>query len=234
MTSYFITGTDTGVGKTLVTSALLYRLQQMNIRSIGMKPVAAGCEPDGTNEDVQSLLAACGIPPDDPVRPSVNPYCFSEAIAPHLAACHAGVEIQKDVILSAFGELNRHYPVVLVEGVGGFKVPFSQNFDSADLAQSLALPVILVVGMRLGCLNHALLTQEAISQRGLKLAAWVANVIDPDMSCLDENIATLEALMPAPCLGTLPWLAETATERVPAQSAHLKPDLLLDLPLVSR
>lgn len=199
--AWFITGTDTEVGKTFTTCALLRNLCGRGVRAVGMKPVAAGTDAAGRNEDVESLMAAsCFKAPHE----LVNPYLFSPPIAPHIAAEEAGRPIELDSIVVAFKELRRMADAVLVEGVGGFCVPLGPHIDAGDLAERLDLPVILVVGMRLGCINHALLTQEAIAARGLELAGWVANRIDPHMSRFEENLEALRARMSAPLLGTIP------------------------------
>jgi dethiobiotin synthetase len=171
------------------------------LSALGMKPVAAGVDAAGVNEDVAALVAASSFaaPPE-----RVNPYCFADPIAPHIAAREAGATIAAAPVLAAFAELGRQADVVVVEGVGGFLVPLADGFDAADLAAALALPLILVVGMRLGCLNHALLTQEAIRARGLRLAGWIANRVDPQMSRFDENLATLQTRLDAPLLGVIP------------------------------
>lgn len=200
--SWFLTGTDTGVGKTLVTCALLHCARAHGKLALGMKPVAAGIEPNGDNEDVTALQAAGShlLPPR-----LINPYLLSSPIAPHIAAAEEGVQIDREVIRSAFVELTKQADRVIVEGVGGFRVPLAEGFDSADLAQMLDLPVILVVGLRLGCLNHALLTVEAIERRGLILDGWVANQIDPEMPRVEENINSLRAMIKAPLLGEIPY-----------------------------
>jgi dethiobiotin synthetase len=200
----FVTGTDTGVGKTLVTAALLHALAGLGERVVGMKPVAAGAERvDGVwiNEDVQALRAAS--PVAAPLE-RVNPYLFREAIAPHIAAEHRGVRIEVPRIVESFEELAAQGGAVLVEGAGGLLVPRGPGRDMADLAIALGLPMLLVVGMRLGCLNHALLTAEAIERRGLRLAGWVANRLDPKMAAYDENLASLAARLPAPLVADLP------------------------------
>lgn len=205
---YFITGTDTGVGKTLVTAALLHASNGLGIRAQGMKPVAAGAElRDGVwvNEDV-AMLSAASRPP--PPREWLNPYLFREAIAPHIAAERKGMRIEIPRIVEAYRSLAAGADLVLVEGVGGFRVPLSDTRDTADLAVALGLPVILVVGLRLGCLNHALLTAEAIASRGLQLAAWVANRVDPEMLAVDENLNALRRRLAAPLLAELPSLEE--------------------------
>lgn len=199
--AYFIAGTDTEIGKTHAACALLHAFRAQGLSALGMKPVAAGVDAAGVNEDVAALVAASSFaaPPE-----RVNPYCFADPIAPHIAAREAGATIAAAPVLAAFAELGRQADVVVVEGVGGFLVPLADGFDAADLAAALALPLILVVGMRLGCLNHALLTQEAIRARGLRLAGWIANRVDPQMSRFDENLATLQTRLDAPLLGVIP------------------------------
>ena len=206
---YFVTGTDTGVGKTLVACALLHAFASMGKSVTGMKPVAAGAARSAgglVNEDVESLRAAGNTKCD---AAAMNPYCFEAAIAPHIAAEQSGVRMSLDRIVAAYRELAGRADVVIVEGAGGLRVPLNDQSDTADLMQRLDLPVALVVGVRLGCINHALLTEEAILARGLRLAGWVANRIDPAMPVADENIATLQARLKAPCLGTLPFMAAT-------------------------
>ncbi|TRZ67200.1 MAG: dethiobiotin synthase [Rhodocyclaceae bacterium] len=203
---YFITGTDTEVGKTFVTCKLLHAARHIGLSAIGMKPVAAGVGCDGRNEDVELLVAASSS--KAPIE-WVNPYCFSRAIAPHLAALAENRVIAAATVLSAFRNLQKQANLVLVEGVGGFRVPLGPSFDSVDLAKSLNLPVILVVGLRLGCLNHALLTAGAIELTGLNLVGWVANCIDPEMPSWAENVVALQERIVAPLLGILPWLDST-------------------------
>ena len=204
MSAYFVTGTDTGVGKTLVSCALLHRFAQTGMSTVGMKPVAAGLDGNGDNEDVVLLCSASTVKAADGL---VNPCAFSSAIAPHLAAAEEGREIRFAPIQQALDKLLRQADVVVVEGVGGFRVPLGTDGDSADLARVLGLPVILVVGLRLGCINHTLLTLEAIQARGLVIAGWVANCIDPAMLRRDENIATLSRLIPASLLGVVAFQA---------------------------
>ena len=200
-TACFVTGTDTGVGKTHITCALLHATRQRGWTAVGMKPIAAGVEADGRNEDVAQLLAASSIQP--PIS-LINPFLYDPPIAPHIAAQEAGRPIDLAVIQQAFARLQTWVDVVWVEGVGGFRVPLDAQHDTADLTQCLALPVVLVVGMRLGCLNHALLTAEAIERRGLSLAGWVANQIDPAMSRFEANLDTLRTRLNAPLLGVVP------------------------------
>jgi len=199
--AWFITGTDTEVGKTFVTSALLLALRYRGVKAIGMKPVAAGTDATGKNDDVEALIAASGV---SAPRELINPYLFQPAIAPHIAAAEEGRVIDIALIVDAFNDLREMADTVLVEGVGGFCVPLGPHSDTADLAEALGLPVILVVGMRLGCINHALLSQQAIAARGLKLAGWIANRIDPGMSRFEENLSALEERMAAPLLAVIP------------------------------
>ena len=206
--AYFVTGTDTGVGKTLVTSAMLYGYSQQGLKTAGMKPVAAGCaEQNGrlVSEDVAMLVLAGNVMAE---LEQHNPYAFAPPIAPHIAAQRVNEIIKPRVIQAAYQELSTLAEVVIVEGVGGFRVPLGEQFDTADLAQILNIRVVLVVGMRLGCINHTLLTVEAIQARGLELAGWVANRIDPNMAAFEENLQTLDQHISAPCLGVLPYLAQ--------------------------
>lgn len=203
---YFVTGTDTEIGKTLVSCAILYGLVQQGWRSVGMKPVAAGAEwIDGNwcNEDVTALIAASNVQADPKM---VNPYLFKLAAAPHIAALEEQCQIEITMILQSFHQLRSVAKAVVVEGVGGFRVPLSATQDSADLAQQLALPVVLVVGMRLGCISAALLTAEAIRARGLTLAGWVANSAQTEMAQLQENLSALQERLDAPYLGYIPHL----------------------------
>ncbi|MCB4361460.1 dethiobiotin synthase [Quatrionicoccus australiensis] len=203
--AYFLTGTDTEIGKTFITCALLHRAAQDGQKAAGLKPVAAGTDAAGQNEDVEQILAASNLALP---RDIVNPYCFAAAIAPHIAAAEAGRNIDFAVIKASCAEAMAAADFLVVEGAGGFRIPLGVDRDSADLAVDLGLPVILVVGMRLGCISHALLTAEAIVGRGLRLAGWVANRIDPAMSRFAENLATLQELLPAPLLGVVPHAPE--------------------------
>ncbi len=205
--AWFIAGTDTEVGKTFSTCALLYHLKHRGIAAAGMKPVAAGTDAEGKNDDVEALLAASSV---QAPRDLVNPYLFAPPIAPHIAAQEAGEDIDIERIADAFAQLRELADCVLVEGVGGFCVPLGAHHDAADLACRLGLPVILVVGLRLGCINHALLTQEAIAARGLPFAGWIANRIDPAMARYPENLATLHSRLKAPLLGVIPPLSTPA------------------------
>ncbi len=195
--NYFIIGTDTGVGKTLLSCALLHAFAAQGKRVVGMKPVACG-----DNLDVKQLRAAGNVPAS---IGQINPYYLEQAVAPQLAAQFIGITINFSRISESYQELNALAEVVIVEGAGGFRVPLNASQDGADLAVELGLPLILVVGMRLGCLNHALLTVEAIEQRGLTLAGWVANVLHPDMAMLPQNIKLLRQRIQAPLLGEIPY-----------------------------
>lgn len=204
----FVTGTDTGVGKTLVSAALLYLMADLGLRAVGMKPVAAGASLiDGVwaNEDVLALRAASGVAAD---AAEINPYLLREAIAPHIAAERKGVRIEIPRIVAAYDGLAARADWVVVEGAGGLCVPLGPSQDFADLAVALKLPVLLVVGMRLGCLNHALLSAEAIERRGLRLAGWVANPVEAAMPAYAENRDSLAARLPAPLLAELLFMNE--------------------------
>jgi len=201
MPSYLVTGTDTEVGKTVVAAGLLRAFGRSGRGAVGMKPVAAGIE-DGRYADVERHRAA-----GNRAAPAhlVNPYAFEPPIAPHIAASLAGTAIRIERIVAAHHELAALADVVVVEGAGGFMIPLNERETSADLAVALGAPVILVVGLRLGCLNHALLTQEAIRARGLAFAGWVANVIAPGMPHLERNVETLVERLHAPLLGEIPY-----------------------------
>jgi dethiobiotin synthetase len=207
---YFITGTDTEIGKTFVTSALLQAFSQQGISSLGLKPIASGAElRDGAwhNEDVDSLMQAASVKRS---QPEVCPYLMQTPAAPHIVAARENVRLDPQVIVQAYQQATMHADAVMVEGVGGFHVPLLDDLSTADLAQQLNLPVILVVGMRLGCINHALLTAEAIAARGLRLAGWVANTVDTDMLFKAENIEALQKRINAPMLGHIPRLHDAA------------------------
>lgn len=201
MAAFFITGTDTDIGKTHVACALLYRAKSLGLRVAGIKAVAAGTDAEGKNPDVEALRAATNVALPEAI---LNPYCFAPPIAPHIASREVGIPIRFDRISAALREASRQADFVLVEGAGGFRVPLGPDGDTADLAAALGCPVILVAGMRLGVISHALLTAEAIASRGLALSGWVANAIDPAMPRFQENHETLSALLAAPCLGYVP------------------------------
>ncbi|MEQ8232144.1 MAG: dethiobiotin synthase [Gammaproteobacteria bacterium] len=201
----FVTGTDTGSGKTHVSAALVAACARRGLRAIGMKPVASGAEWRGNawhNDDVAALVAAANVsaPATD-----VNPYLFELPASPHIAAAAAGRAIEPGVIDAAYRRCRAQADVVIVEGVGGWLVPISDDFLVADLAAHLALPVLLVVGVRLGCINHGLLTARAIAASGLPFAGYVANVVEPAMPARTAVLATLERHLPAPCLAVIDW-----------------------------
>ena len=203
--AYFITGTDTDVGKTYIASALVQHFCQQGLQAVGMKPVAAGAElVDGRllNSDVTELIKAGNVDADLAL---INPYVFAPAIAPHIAAEQAGIRVLLDNIQQSFDVLQTKADVVVVEGAGGFRVPINRQETMADLAVKLNLPIILVVGVQLGCINHALMTAGSIRAAGLNLVGWVANRIDPNMPAIEENIATLKALIKAPCIADVAW-----------------------------
>lgn len=191
---YFVTGTDTGIGKTTVSCALLRSFARLGLESAGMKPVSSG-------GDDASRLAAAGskpLPPD-----LANPYDLSEPLAPHIAARHSGVDIDAASIVRAYEKIGAD--IVIVEGVGGFLVPLNEKQDTSDLVRMLGLPVILVVGMRLGAINHALLTRDAVKSRGLELAGWVANRMDPGMPAFGEVLEAIAGRIDAPLLDVVPF-----------------------------
>ena len=201
----FVTGTDTGVGKTLVSAALLHTLARHHRRVVGMKPVAAGLidhHGHWVSEDVLALRAASSVT----VPPELdNPVALPDPLSPHIAAQRAGRSVTVGELLAAQRALKERVDVVVVEGAGGWRVPINEHETLADLARAIGVPVVLVVGLRLGCLNHALLSAEAIRADGLQLAGWVANTVDPAMACIEENIDTLRQRMTAPLLGVVPW-----------------------------
>jgi len=203
MKRWFITGTDTEVGKTVVASALIRHLVAAGYLVAGMKPVASGCEMTAAglrNQDALSLIAASNV---NLAYEMVNPFAFEPAIAPHIAAQRAGRPIDLDMISVLAGAIEAD--CLVIEGVGGWMVPLGNDRLLADLARVTSDEVIIVVGMRLGCINHALLTAAQVKRDGLPLKGWIANHVDPDMQAQAENLATLEALMPCPLLGVVHW-----------------------------
>ena len=202
---FFVTGTDTGIGKTWAATALLDALNAAGHHAVGMKPVASGCEPDAqgrlVNEDALALQAASRPRPDYAL---CNPYALREAVAPHLAAARQGVTIDIERIRAAYDALAAQATHMVVEGAGGWYVPLTPSRMFCDLPRVLDLSVVLVVGVRLGCINHACLSARAIVADGFHLAGWIANRVDPHMSYADDNIATLRQLLTTPCLGVLP------------------------------
>lgn len=220
----FVTGTDTEVGKTRVSAALLRWCADQGWRSAGFKPVAAGLERvDGwwINADVQALRQASSVPLSDA---QVCPSPFTAACAPHIAAELEGRRIDFDGLLSAAQSLARQADALVVEGVGGFVVPLDDRHDTSDLAQALGLPVVLVVGLRLGCLNHALLTAESVQARGLRLAGWVGNTVDTAMPWVEANLATLRERLwtryGAVDLGHVPRLPEPSPQALLGHLDH--------------
>ena len=212
--SYFIIGTDTNVGKTYIASSLMKHFVQLGLKTVGMKPIASGCEVnqqgEWMNEDVRALQRVSNV--TVPIE-FINPYRFLPAIAPHIAAEQSGMTINLELIESAYQQLTAVAEVVIVEGAGGFMVPLNQTQTLADLALQLNIPIILVVGIKLGCINHALLTVEALQARGLVLAGWVANQIDPNMPMFAENLSSLQARIEAPCLSVVNWQGEVKFNR---------------------
>ncbi|AOF81765.1 dethiobiotin synthase [Methyloversatilis sp. RAC08] len=206
--AHFVTGTDTGIGKTLVACALVHALRARGLDAVGMKPVASGAWRDSNgvmrNEDADALAAVSG---SELPQALTSPYLFEAPLAPHVSAQLEGQTIASAVILDAFRSLSMRAQHVVVEGVGGFLVPLNDDFTTADLAAAIAAPVVLVVGLKLGCINHALLTAESIRARGLCLAGWVANAMPDGMLEQDATIAALSRRLGAPRLGTLPRLA---------------------------
>lgn len=225
MAAFFVTGTDTEIGKTTIAAGLLHAARQQGLSTAAAKPVASDCATTAEglrNGDALALLGECSLPLDYAM---VNPFAFAPAIAPHLAAREVGVPLTVEGLVTATRRvLALEADFTLVEGAGGWHVPLDGGACLSDLAVALQLPVILVVGVRLGCINHALLTAQAIAANGLRLAGWVANVVDPATSRLADNLATLTERLAAPCLGCVPHLASPQ----PAQVAeHLQLQSLL-------
>ncbi len=224
--AFFVTGTDTDAGKTVVSAGLLAAANARGLSTAAIKPVAAGCErtADGLrNADALLLQRTASVALD---YDEVNPVAFEPAIAPHIAAAQAGRRLVINQLAGLCrGVLMQRADLTLLEGAGGWRVPLGSQTFLSELPRELGLPVILVVGMRLGCLNHALLTAEAIARDGLRLAGWVANRVDPDMSCYAENVATLRALFHAPCLGEVPNLPDPQPELV---ATYIDPAPLLE------
>jgi len=243
----FVTGTDTDAGKTVVTAGLMAALQRRDQRVLAMKPVASGCARTRRglrSADALALARQAGVAMDavgEPVAArgvaegriepalavaydDLNPYAFEPPMAPHIAAGRAGVDIEIGRIRAAYRALARQADWVLVEGVGGWRVPLGPSLAVSDLPTALELPVVLVVGLKLGCLSHSLLTAESIRAGGDRLVGWVATRLERDMLAADENLATLAALLHAPCLGIVPWLDDPAPEIV---AGHLNVEPLL-------
>ncbi len=213
MNGLFVTGTDTEVGKTFVSCALLAGFRRAGLRTAAMKPAASGSDPTPSglrNEDALQLAAHsdCDFPYE-----MVNPYTFRPAIAPHIAAAREGVVIDPHRIERLYRQISSEADICVVEGAGGWLVPLNDTATMADLALLLGLPVVLVVGMRLGCINHALLTAQNIVARGIPLAGWVANMVQPDMDCIEENIETLRRIVPGRLIGVVPYLPAAVVEK---------------------
>jgi len=200
---YFIAGTDTDVGKTFVADSLLRAANSAGYSTAAVKPIAAGCDDNMHNADALALMAAMSI---DLSYQQVNPVALKEAIAPHIAAQHENRKIRSAQLAGyCQGVFMQRADITLVEGAGGWRVPLNSRETMADLAKALQIDIILVVGMRLGCINHAMLTVEVIRADGLNLKAWVANSVDPQMNCYSENLATLKSALMAPLLAEIPW-----------------------------
>lgn len=204
MFSAYVTGTDTGIGKTLASCALLHALRGHGLRAAGMKPVASGCERiDGEWRNADALaLQAAGEP--GIAYADINPFALEHPLAPELAARDAGIEVSLLPILAAHARVADRADGLIIEGVGGWAAPLSASLMQAELVRTLRLPVLLVIGLRLGCLNHALLSARAIAADGAHLAGWIASHVDPDMARVDDNLAMLRERLPAPCWGVLP------------------------------
>lgn len=228
-TGFYVTGTDTGIGKSVTSAALLHALRARGLRAVGMKPVASGCTgtPQGwRNEDALALQAASD---PRPAYEDVNPYALPQPLAPELAAADAGVTIALPVIVAAYERLARQADAVVVEGVGGWAAPLTAALDQVEVVRALELAVVLVVGLRLGCINHARLTARALAADGVYLAGWIANDIDPTMARADDNFRILHRVVPAPCWGRLAFLDPPAADvlahslRVPALPGRRRP-----------
>jgi dethiobiotin synthetase len=224
---FYVTGTDTGVGKTLASACLVHALRARGLHVAGMKPVASGCvlDPAGGgwhNDDALALQAASSLPVPDYAW--VNPVALPEATAPQLAAARAGVDVSLQPLLAASRALSSGRDAIVVEGVGGWLAPLADGLEQSTLARALGLPVVLVVGVRLGCLNHARLTERAIRADGLPLAGWIANAVDPEFHDAAEYLALLARTLQSPCLGSLPHAPDGRADAMAA--------FLVDLPAV--
>lgn len=222
--AFYVTGTDTGIGKTVAGTALLYALRARGLRAVGMKPVASGCEwteHEWRNEDAIALQAASD---PRPAYADVNPFALPAATAPELAAREAGIEIGLPPIVDAYHRLAAQSDIVVVEGVGGWAAPLSAQLDQRDLVHALDLPVILVVGLRLGCINHARLTEQAIAADGARLIGWIGNDVDPALPQVDAYFDLLRPRLAAPCLGRLPFSPLASGERL---AAHIDAAMVL-------
>ena len=206
-TGFFVAGTDTEVGKTLVSGALILKLREQGMKAIGFKPVVAGTYQDAQghtlNEDLETLRIASNL---SSTELSLCPYVLGQPVAPHLVAAQQGLKLEMSTILQALQNVQNQADCVVVEGAGGFLIPLNEREDLGAFAQEIQFPIILVVGMKLGCINHALLTCEAIKARNLNIAGWVANTLSTEMPLLEENIQTLQARIDTPFLGLIPEL----------------------------
>ncbi|MBU3583894.1 dethiobiotin synthase [Polynucleobacter sp. 15G-AUS-farblos] len=214
---FFITGTDTEVGKTLVAGALILKMREQGINTVGFKPIVAGTyqDHDGKilNEDLETLRLASQLAPEQMV---LCPYILDMPIAPHIASEKLGIHLDLQIMMGAYEQIRSQVEALVVEGAGGFLVPINATENLSDLAQKLQLPIIMVVGMRLGCINHALLTEEALTSRQLKVAGWIANTLASEMPFLEENIQYLQHKMRAPLLGVIPSLPASLKKQIDA------------------
>ncbi|MGH8031828.1 MAG: dethiobiotin synthase [Luteimonas sp.] len=224
-TGCYVTGTDTGVGKTLASTALLHALRLRGQRAVGMKPLASGCAatPEGWRNDDALALQAASDPA--PAYADVNPYALPAATAPQLAARDAGVAIALDAIVAAHRRLAAQADAVVIEGVGGWAAPLADDLEQADVVRALGVPVLLVVGLRLGCLNHARLTARAIAADGQSLIGWIGSAVDPALARVDDYLQLLRMALPVPCLGVLPH-APAATAQTQARHLDVTPLLI--------
>ena len=225
MTSFIVSGTDTGIGKTWVTVALIQAFLDRGERVLGMKPLASGCEVidnELRNEDALLIQQAGWQAVDYSL---VNPYAFKPPVSPHAAAAKEGVQVSLETILECYEILQGQADRVIIEGVGGWRVPFSDELSLKDLVKALKLPVIMVVGLKLGCINHALLTAEALDRDGIELRAWVANQLESDYLMQDATLRTLETSIPAPLLGLTPCLQTLQPDKL---AEALDVDVLID------
>ena len=225
--AWFVTGTDTDVGKTLVSCALLHALRARGLSAVGMKPVASGCRmtaEGARHADAEALIAASGVSVEYAL---VNPYALPVATAPHLAAQAAGIVISIETITQTFAQLQTRAQAIVVEGVGGWLVPLDATHSMAEVAVRLHLPVVLVVGIRLGCLNHALLTVAAIEHAGCRLAGWVANRLSSDADgVLKDYVVALSERLPAPLVGEIPYMRGASADTTQA-ARYIRIDALL-------
>ena len=228
MNGFYVTGTDTGIGKSRGQRRVAAcACAHAGRRAVGMKPVASGCEltPQGwRNEDALALQAASD---PRPAYEDINPYALPQPLAPELAAADAGVTIALPTIVSAYARLAQQADAVVVEGVGGWAAPISATLDQVDVVRALELPVVMVVGLRLGCINHARLTARAIAADGARLLGWIANDIDPAMARADDNFAILQRVLPVPCLGRVPYAPGASAQ---SRAAALDCGVLLRAP----